>query len=108
MSKVVCKTKRIGGGFGGKETMSAFFADVAAVPSYLFNRPVKLTLDRDVDMMTTGHQHSFLGNYKVYVDGTNSNKVALLIKHVYKNAFFLSMILSMAKPLTNDGNIVRT
>ncbi|KAK1363903.1 hypothetical protein POM88_039464 [Heracleum sosnowskyi] len=64
MSKVGCKTKRIGGGFGGKETMSAFFADVADVPSYLFNGPVKVTLDRDVDMMTTGHRHSFLGNYK--------------------------------------------
>lgn len=65
MSKVVCRTKRIGGGFGGKETRSAFLAAVASVPSYLLNRPVKLTLDRDVDMMTTGQRHSFFGKYKV-------------------------------------------
>jgi xanthine dehydrogenase/oxidase len=32
MSKVVCKTKRIGGGFGGKETRSAFIAAAASVP----------------------------------------------------------------------------
>lgn len=66
MSKVVCKTKRIGGGFGGKETRSAFIAAAASVPSYLLNRHVKLTLDRDVDMMITGQRHSFLGKYKVY------------------------------------------
>lgn len=65
MSKVVCKTKRIGGGFGGKETRSAFLAAVAAVPSYLLDRPVKLILDRDIDMMTSGQRHSFLGKYKV-------------------------------------------
>lgn len=65
MSKVVCKTKRIGGGFGGKETRSAFVAAVASVPSYLLNQPVKITLDRDTDMMITGHRHSFLGKYKV-------------------------------------------
>ena len=66
MSKVVCKVKRIGGGFGGKETRSAFLAAVAAVPAYMLNRPVKLILDRDVDMMTTGQRHSFLGKYKVW------------------------------------------
>lgn len=65
MSKVVCKTKRIGGGFGGKETRSAFLAAVASVPAYLLNRPVKITLDRDIDMMITGQRHSFLGKYKV-------------------------------------------
>ena len=65
MNKVVCKTKRIGGGFGGKETKSAFVAAAAAVPAYLLNRPVKLTLDRDVDMLITGQRHPFLGKYKV-------------------------------------------
>lgn len=71
MSKVVCKTKRIGGGFGGKETRSAFLAAVAAIPSYLLNRPVKITLDRDIDMMITGQRHSFLGKYKVYLISVN-------------------------------------
>ncbi|KAH7315284.1 hypothetical protein KP509_21G042700 [Ceratopteris richardii] len=65
MNKVVCKTKRIGGGFGGKETKSAFIAAAAAVPAYILKRPVKLTLDRDVDMLITGQRHPFLGKYKV-------------------------------------------
>lgn len=65
LSKVVCKTKRIGGGFGGKETRSAFICATAAVASYHLKRPVKITLDRDIDMMITGQRHSFLGKYKV-------------------------------------------
>ncbi|VAH05353.1 unnamed protein product [Triticum turgidum subsp. durum] len=66
LSKVVCKTKRIGGGFGGKETRSAIFAAAASVASYCLRRPVKIVLDRDVDMITTGQRHSFLGKYKVW------------------------------------------
>ncbi|KAK3004898.1 hypothetical protein RJ639_018720, partial [Escallonia herrerae] len=84
MSKVVCKTKRIGGGFGGKETRSASIAAVAAVPSYLLNRPVKITLDRDVDMMISGQRHSFLGKYKVGF--TNDGKVLALDLKIFNNA----------------------
>ncbi|KAG6629944.1 xanthine dehydrogenase 1-like isoform X1 [Carya illinoinensis] len=84
LSKVVCKTKRIGGGFGGKETRSAFIAAAASVPSYLLNQPVKLTLDRDIDMMITGQRHSFLGKYKVGF--TNEGKVLALDLEIYNNA----------------------
>nr|XP_043631064.1 xanthine dehydrogenase 1-like [Erigeron canadensis] len=84
MSKVVCKVKRIGGGFGGKETRSAFFAAVACVPAYMLNRPVKLTLDRDTDMKTTGQRHSFLGKYKVGF--TTEGKVLALDLEIYNNA----------------------
>ncbi|KAF3563699.1 hypothetical protein DY000_02010857 [Brassica cretica] len=83
MSKVVCKTKRIGGGFGGKETRSAFIAAAASVPSYLLNRPVKLILDRDVDMMISGHRHSFVGKYKVGF--TNDGKVLAYDLEIYNN-----------------------
>ncbi|XP_021638354.2 xanthine dehydrogenase 1 isoform X2 [Hevea brasiliensis] len=84
MSKVVCKTKRIGGGFGGKETRSAFLAAAASVPSYLLNRPVKIILDRDIDMMITGQRHSFLGKYKVGF--TNEGKVLAVDLKIYNNA----------------------
>ncbi|KAM5584530.1 xanthine dehydrogenase 1 [Rosa sericea] len=84
MSKVICKTKRIGGGFGGKETRSAFLAAAASVPSYLLNRPVKITLDRDTDMMITGQRHSFLGKYKVGF--TNEGKVLALDLLIYNSA----------------------
>lgn len=63
--KVVCKLKRIGGGFGGKETRSAFIAAAASVPAYLLQRPVRITLDRDTDMAITGQRHAFMGKYKV-------------------------------------------
>ncbi|KAK1267046.1 Xanthine dehydrogenase 1 [Acorus gramineus] len=43
LSKVVCKTKRIGGGFGGKETRSSFITAAASVPSFLLKRPVGIT-----------------------------------------------------------------
>ncbi|KAL5567147.1 hypothetical protein UlMin_030311 [Ulmus minor] len=84
MSKVVCKTKRIGGGFGGKETRSAVIAAAASVPSYLLNRPVKITLDRDTDMMISGQRHSFYGKYKVGF--TNEGKVLALDLEIYNNA----------------------
>ncbi|KAH7665527.1 xanthine dehydrogenase/oxidase protein [Dioscorea alata] len=84
LSKVVCKTKRIGGGFGGKETRSAFIAAAACVPAYLLKRPVKITLDRDVDMMISGQRHSFLGKYKVGF--TNDGKVLALDLELYNNA----------------------
>ncbi|KAF3452547.1 hypothetical protein FNV43_RR02980 [Rhamnella rubrinervis] len=84
MSKVVCKTKRIGGGFGGKETRSALFAAAASIPSYLLNKPVKLTLDRDTDMLISGQRHSFLGKYKVGF--TSDGKVVALDLEIYNNA----------------------
>uniref|UniRef100_A0A9I9DD24 Aldehyde oxidase/xanthine dehydrogenase first molybdopterin binding domain-containing protein n=1 Tax=Cucumis melo TaxID=3656 RepID=A0A9I9DD24_CUCME len=83
MSKVVCKTKRIGGGFGGKETRAAVYAAAASVPSFLLNQPVKLTLDRDTDMMITEQRHSFLGKYKVGL--TYERKVMALDLKIYNN-----------------------
>lgn len=53
-NRVVCKTKRIGGGFGGKETRSIFMHCAIAVPAYHLQRPVRLCLDRDEDMQMTG------------------------------------------------------
>ncbi|VAH05349.1 unnamed protein product [Triticum turgidum subsp. durum] len=83
LSKVVCKTKRIGGGFGGKETRSAIFAAAASVASYCLRRPVKIVLDRDVDMITTGQRHSFLGKYKLGF--TNDGKIQALDLEIYNN-----------------------
>jgi len=63
-NRVVVRTKRIGGGFGGKETRAAFLNTIAAVPAHLLDRPVSLVVDRDVDMGITGHRHPFYANYK--------------------------------------------
>ena len=64
-SKVVCKMKRMGGGFGGKETRSVFISSSVAVAAYKLNKPVRINIDRDVDMWITGGRHPFIGRYRV-------------------------------------------
>ncbi len=60
--------RRMGGGFGGKESQSALFACVAAVAAAKLRRPVKLRLDRDDDFMITGRRHCFWYEYEVGFD----------------------------------------
>ena len=67
-NQVVVEVRRMGGGFGGKESQSALFACVAAVAARQLNRPVKLRLDRDDDMMITGKRHCFHYEYDVGFD----------------------------------------
>ncbi|MEW5297568.1 MAG: hypothetical protein WDW36_000770 [Sanguina aurantia] len=63
--KVVSKTKRLGGGFGGKETRGIFLHAAIAVPAHILRRPVRIALDRDEDMQMTGQRHAFLATYRV-------------------------------------------
>ncbi|MDN3518131.1 xanthine dehydrogenase molybdopterin binding subunit [Aquisalimonas lutea] len=65
---VVVETRRMGGGFGGKETQPAHIAAVAAVLAQRTGRPVKLRLDRDDDMVMTGKRHDFKVRYDVGFD----------------------------------------
>jgi xanthine dehydrogenase large subunit len=60
--------RRMGGGFGGKESQPALIAAAAAVLANKTQRPVKLRLDRDVDMLMTGKRHDFLADYEVGFD----------------------------------------
>ena len=54
---VVCETRRMGGGFGGKESQASLIAVAAALLAQKTGRPVKLRLDRDDDMILTGKRH---------------------------------------------------
>jgi len=67
-SNVVVQTPRIGGGFGGKETQATTFAAIAALAAMRTRKPVRLQLDRDVDMAVTGKRHPFLARYSVGFD----------------------------------------
>lgn len=60
--------RRMGGGFGGKESQSAIFACVAAVAAAKLRRPVKLRLDRDDDFLITGRRHCFWYEYDIGYD----------------------------------------
>jgi xanthine dehydrogenase large subunit len=56
---VQVECRRMGGGFGGKESQSGLFACVAAVAAVRLRRPVKLRVDRDDDFLITGRRHCF-------------------------------------------------
>ncbi|SHM30052.1 xanthine dehydrogenase molybdopterin binding subunit [Rhizobacter sp. OV335] len=65
---VQVECRRMGGGFGGKESQSALFACVAAVAAQKLRRPVKLRVDRDDDFLITGRRHCFWYEYEVGYD----------------------------------------
>ena len=67
------KVRRIGGGFGGKETQSFIFSAIATLLSKHTSCPVKLRIDRDDDMIITGKRHDFYYKYKVGFD--NKGKI---------------------------------
>ena len=64
-NKVIVKVKRMGGGFGGKETQSNFFAVIAALAAVRNGTAVKIRPDRDDDMIMTGKRHPFHISYNV-------------------------------------------
>ncbi len=64
--RVECR--RMGGGFGGKETQGGHLAVWAALAAKRFNAPVKLRLDRDEDFIITGKRHPFAYDYEVGFD----------------------------------------
>ena len=68
-SAVTCEVRRMGGGFGGKESQATIIAGIAAVLAWKARRPVKLRLPRDDDMRATGKRHDFLIRYDVGFDG---------------------------------------
>ncbi|XP_055613911.1 xanthine dehydrogenase [Uranotaenia lowii] len=65
--KVVSRVKRLGGGFGGKESRAAMLAVPVALAAYKLHRPVRCMLDRDEDMAISGTRHPFYFTYKVGV-----------------------------------------
>jgi len=66
--RVECR--RMGGGFGGKETQAGHMAVWAALAAHKLKRPVKLRMDRDDDFMVTGKRHPFAYEYTVGFDDT--------------------------------------
>jgi xanthine dehydrogenase large subunit len=67
---VTVECRRMGGGFGGKETQAGQMAVWAALAARKFKHPVKLRLDRDDDFMITGKRHPFAYDWRVGFDDT--------------------------------------
>ena len=68
MNRVTVDTRRMGGGFGGKETNANQWACLAALLAQKTGRAVKIRLARADDMKTTGKRHHFLSQYNVGFD----------------------------------------
>jgi len=67
MNKVEFDIRRLGGGFGGKES-TAVWVVAPALAAKLLNRPVKLILDRNEDIATSGKRHGYVYDYKIGLD----------------------------------------
>ena len=68
MHAVQVQTRRMGGGFGGKESQANAIACACAVAASLTGKPCKMRLDRDDDMITTGKRHDAMIKYRVGFD----------------------------------------
>ena len=82
-NKVVARVKRLGGGFGGKETRSVQLAGICTAAANKLKRPVRCMLNRDEDIMTSGQRHPFLGRWKAAVD--KNGKLLALDADVFNN-----------------------
>ncbi|WP_102107467.1 xanthine dehydrogenase molybdopterin binding subunit [Oceaniglobus roseus] len=65
MNAVRCEVRRMGGGFGGKESQGNALAVICAVAARATGRPCKMRYDRDDDMVVTGKRHDFRIAYRV-------------------------------------------
>ncbi|XP_064390120.1 xanthine dehydrogenase/oxidase-like isoform X2 [Halichondria panicea] len=103
-NRVVAKVKRIGGGFGGKETRSTYLSTAVAVAANKYQVPVRIMLDRNEDMITSGGRHPFLAKYKVGF--TSAGRLTSLDLQLYSNAGY-GQDLSIAvleRALTHSDN----
>ncbi len=67
MHKVELEIRRLGGGFGGKESTAVWIV-APALAAFLLKRPVKLVLERNDDIATTGKRHAYQYDYKLGLD----------------------------------------
>ena len=67
-NRVTAVVRRLGGGFGGKESNASWVAGAAALAASNTGKPVKLRLPREIDMIATGKRHGFDYRYTVGFD----------------------------------------
>lgn len=82
-NKVVVRVKRLGGGFGGKESRSIQLSSILALAAKKTRRPCRAMLTREEDMVTSGQRHPFLGKWKVGVN--KDGRIQALDVDVFNN-----------------------
>ncbi|KAF9200620.1 hypothetical protein BGZ49_009139 [Haplosporangium sp. Z 27] len=104
-NKVACKVKRLGGGFGGKESRTIPLSCIMSIASYHQKRPVRCMLDRNEDMTISGQRNPFMGKWKVGLD--ENNKLVALDTELYLNAGWSSdlSVAVMERALGHIDNV---
>ncbi len=92
-NQVVCVCRRMGGGFGGKETQAAYPAILAALVALKTRRPARVVYSCDLDMQITGKRHPYQARYRVAF--TDDGTITGLKVDFYSNGGF-SADLSLA------------
>ena len=103
-NRVTVRVKRLGGGFGGKETRSICLSAQLAVAAKKVRRPVRCMLDRDEDMISSGQRHPFAAKYKLGFN--NDGKIVGMDSFIYNNGGW-SQDLSQAvleRAMTHSDN----
>lgn len=77
------RVKRLGGGFGGKETRAVQLSSIIALAAHKTRRPVRCMLTREEDMIISGQRHPFLGRWKVGVN--KDGKIQALDIDIFNN-----------------------
>ncbi|MFH4973423.1 hypothetical protein AB6A40_000132 [Gnathostoma spinigerum] len=105
--KINVKVKRIGGGFGGKESVSNLFAAPTIVAALKMRKPIKLVLERNEDMAASGTRHPFRIDYRAGI--SSSGDLLKLEASLFSNCgHTLDLSASvMARALSHFDNVYR-
>ncbi|RXK55601.1 xanthine dehydrogenase molybdopterin binding subunit [Oleiharenicola lentus] len=93
--KIVVQAPRMGGGFGGKETQGNAIAAYVALAARRTGRPVRLQLDRDLDMALTGKRHPFHAKFRIGHDA-EGRVLAAQVELVSDGGWSLDLSLPIA------------
>ena len=95
MHDVRVEMRRMGGGFGGKESQGNALAVACAVAARALGRPCKMRYDRDDDMVITGKRHDFRIEYRAGVDETG-RVLGLAFRHLVRCGWSMDLSLPVA------------
>ena len=84
MHQIEVDVLRLGGAFGGKEDQATVWGVLAALSSYILEKPVKLLLSREDDLRMTGKRHPYTSDYKMGL--TKNGKILAYEVTFYQNA----------------------
>jgi xanthine dehydrogenase large subunit len=95
MSAVRVEVRRMGGGFGGKESQGNALAIACAVAARRLGRPARMRYDRDDDMMITGKRHDLRIHYRAGVDD-QGRILGLEFTHLFRCGWSQDLSLPVA------------